>query len=136
MKYPKHPKIRAAVIAAIKKKVADTDVIWFDGRPGFLDADQLPAIAVYLTDAKSTENYLEDEKTWTAFLHIEVFLKADETDTALDLWIEKMILPAMDAQALSGLVDEIDVIGYDYLRDDMAMTWGSADLQYSLTYSM
>ncbi|ENK3623285.1 TPA: phage tail terminator protein, partial [Klebsiella pneumoniae] len=26
--------------------------------------------------------------------------------------------------------------GYDYQRDDEATTWGSADLQYSLTYIM
>ncbi|MBK5072230.1 phage tail protein [Budviciaceae bacterium CWB-B4] len=133
----KHPQIRAAVLAALKATITDPGIVWFDGRPGFLDSDQLPAIAVYLTDAKSTENYLEDEKTWAAILHIEVFLKADETDTVLDEWIENSILPVMDdIPALSELVDDIDTVGYDYQRDDMAMTWGSADLQYALTYSM
>jgi hypothetical protein len=128
-----HPKIRAAVLAALQEKITEP-VVWFDGRPGFLDADQLPAVAVYLTEAKPSDQYV-DGRCWSSTLHVEVFLKADETDTALDHWMEGRIIPILDdIPALSELIEEEETLGYDYQRDDTAMTWGSADFQKRLIY--
>lgn len=51
--------------------------------------------------------------------------------------METRIYPAMETVPdLTSLVETISVVGYDYQRDDEATTWGSADLQYSLTYIM
>lgn len=51
--------------------------------------------------------------------------------------MENRIYPAMvDVPELTSLVETISVVGYDYQRDDEATTWGSADLQYSITYIM
>ncbi|WP_289481812.1 phage tail terminator protein, partial [Klebsiella pneumoniae] len=98
--------------------------------------EELPAVAVYLTDAKATGGSI-DEEEWEAVLHIEVFLKATATDSELDKWMETRIYPAMaDVPELASIVETISVAGYDYQRDDEATTWGSADLQYSLTYIM
>lgn len=73
----KHPQIRAAVLTALKRSITE-QITWFDGRPGFLEEEDLPAVAVYLTDARASEDSV-DEDMWTALLHIEVFLKAKET---------------------------------------------------------
>ena len=131
----KHPSIRAAVLDALKRSVPDT-VTWCDGRPALLEPDDLPAVAVFLTDAQATSESL-DEDMWSATLHIEVFLKATETDSALDKWVEEKIYPVLGAiPALSGLVETMSAQGYDYQRDDEMAAWGSADLQYSITYLM
>ncbi|HDT5874629.1 TPA: phage tail protein, partial [Klebsiella quasipneumoniae subsp. similipneumoniae] len=59
------------------------------------------------------------------------------TDSELDKWMETRIYPAMETVPdLTSLVETINVVGYDYQRDDEATIWGSADLQYSLTYIM
>ncbi|AMO48888.1 Minor tail protein U [Enterobacter sp. FY-07] len=130
-----HTHIRAAVLAALENNIA-SKTIWFDGRPAFLSPDDLPAVAVYLTDAECTEDSL-DEDMWSAVLHIEVFLKATETDSALDAWVEEKIYPVMkNIVALDSLVETLSPSGYDYQRDDEATTWGSADLKYSITYQM
>ena len=131
----KNPQIRAAVLAALKRNITQP-VTYFDGRPGFIDEQDLPAIAVYLTDARSTDDTV-DEDIWTAVLHTEVFLKASDTDSALDEWMESQVYPAMaDVPELAGLIETMSALGYDYQRDDEAMTWGSADLSYSISYVM
>lgn len=131
----KHPQIRAAVLNALKDNITDS-VTWFDGRPAFLEVQDLPAVAVYLTDAQFT-GAMVDEDQWSATLHIEVFLKADSPDTALDEWVESRIYPAIESiPALQDLIELMAPLGYDYQRDDEMATWGSADLQYSITYIM
>ncbi|HGF4559744.1 TPA: phage tail terminator protein [Escherichia coli] len=131
----KHREIRAAILSALKGNIADR-VTWFDGRPVFIDEQELPAVAVYLTDASATEEFV-DEGTWEAVLHIEVFLRAKETDSVLDMWMEEKILPALEAvPGLSALLLKMNIQGYDYRRDDEYMMWGSADLQWNITYQM
>ncbi|MBA7778598.1 phage tail protein [Enterobacter sp. RHBSTW-00318] len=131
----KHPQIRAAVLAALKRNIIE-QVTWFDGRPGFLDEEDLPAVAVYLTDARASDDNI-DEDTWSALLHIEVFLKAKEPDSALDAWMEEKVYPALgDIPELLPLIELMNASGYDYQRDDEAMMWGSADLSYSISYVM
>lgn len=132
----KHPQIRAAILAALRSGITAGNVQFFDGRPGFIDARSLPAVAVYLTDAQPTGGDL-DEEMWSAELHVEVFLKGTDTDSALDGGMEDTILPLLDTMSMpGGLVETMNKSGYDYQRDDEAMTWGSADLRYSLTYSL
>lgn len=131
----KHPQIRAAVLAALKRNIIE-QVTWFDGRPGFLDEEVLPAVAVYLTDARASDDNV-DEDMWSALLHIEVFLKAKEPDSALDAWMEEKVYPALgDIPELLPLIELMNASGYDYQRDDEAMMWGSADLSYSISYVM
>ncbi|HAU8265780.1 TPA: phage tail protein [Kluyvera intermedia] len=131
----KHPQIRAAVLDALKDNITDS-VTWFDGRPAFLEVQDLPAVAVYLTDAQFT-GAMVDEDQWSATLHIEVFLKADLPDAALDEWMESWIYPVLsDIPGLSDLIELMAPLGYDYQRDDEKATWGSADMQYSITYIM
>ena len=78
-----------------------------------------------------------DEDQWSATLHIEVFLKADLPDAALDEWMESRIYPVLsDIPSLSDLIELMAPLGYDYQRDDEMATWGSADMQYSITYIM
>ena len=131
----KHPQIRAAVLAALKRNIIE-QVTWFDGRPGFLDEEDLPAVAVYLTDARASDDNI-DEDMWSALLHIEVFLKAKEPDSALDAWMEEKVYPALaDIPELLPLIELMNANGYDYQRDEEVMMWGSADLSYSISYVM
>ena len=131
----KHPLIRKAVLDALKAGNAQA-VTWFDGRPSVLEPQDLPAVAVYLTDAESSDESV-DEDMWRATLHIEVFLKGDDTDSALDEWMENNIYPVMASiPTLSGVLETMSARGYDYQRDDELATWGSADLQYSVSYVM
>lgn len=131
----KHPQIRTAVLTALKNSITDP-VTWFDGRPAFLEVQDLPAVAVYLTDAQFT-GAMVDEDQWSATLHIEVFLKSDLPDAALDEWMESRIYPLLsDIPGLSDLIELMAPLGYDYQRDDEMATWGSADMQYSITYIM
>ncbi len=131
----KHTAIRAAVLDKLKGDIVDS-VTWFDGRPVFLEEQDLPAVAVYLSDAEYTGNTL-DEDSWQATLHVEVFLKAANPDSALDSWMEEKVYPSMaSVPALAGLIETNTPQGYDYQRDDEMATWGSVDLSYSLNYSM
>lgn len=131
----KHSAIRAAVLAKLKADISDS-VTWFDGRPAFLEEGDLPAVAVYLSDAEYTGATI-DADDWQATLHIEVFLKASNPDTALDTWLEEKIYPALqEIPGLEALIETMTPQGYDYQRDDEMATWGSVDLTYSLTYSM
>ena len=128
----KHPAIRAAVLTHLKSTI--TDAIFFEGRPANIDKDELPAVAVYITDAKKTDEYL-DESGWTAVLHVEVFLEAKSTDTELDEWMEGNIIPLMDdIPDLDELLESSDANGYDYQRDDEMAFWGSADYQIQISY--
>ncbi|CAH6030671.1 phage minor tail U family protein [Citrobacter koseri] len=131
----KHTDIRAATLAALKRNISDP-VSWFDGRPGFIEEQDLPAVAVYMTDARATPDII-DEDIWSAILHIEVFLKASSPDSALDEWMESKVYPVLeDIPELAGLIETMSASGYDYQRDDEAMMWGSADLSYSIRYVM
>ncbi|WP_410699983.1 phage minor tail U family protein [Citrobacter farmeri] len=131
----RHSAIRAAILAKLKTDISDT-VTWFDGRPAFLEEQDLPAVAVYISDAEYTGATL-DEDAWQAVLHVEVFLKASNPDSALDSWMEDKVYPAMTAiPGLDELIESISPHGYDYQHDDEMATWGSVDLTYSLTYSM
>lgn len=86
----RHSAIRAAILAKLKADITDT-VTWFDGRPVFLEEQDLPAVAVYISDAEYTGDSL-DEDSWQAVIHIEVFLKASSPDSALDSgWKRKFI---------------------------------------------
>ncbi|MWN56106.1 phage tail terminator protein, partial [Escherichia coli] len=90
----------------------------------------------YLTDASAADEFV-DEDTWEAVLHIEVFLRAKETDSAMDTWMEEKIFPAMEGvPGLSSLLLKMNLQGYDYRRDDEFMMWGSADLRWNITYEM
>ncbi|MFJ5428973.1 phage tail terminator protein [Pectobacterium actinidiae] len=132
----KHSAIRKSVLDALKASVSVDSVTVFDGRPGFLDVEDLPAIAVYLSDAESTDDYL-DAGLWRATLHVEVFLRAASPDSELDNWVEREILPVMgNIPDLNELIETTIPQGYEYQRDDEAVTWGSADMKYSLTYYM
>lgn len=131
----KHTAIRTAVLAKLKASITDS-VSWFDGRPAFIEEHDLPALAVYLSDAKYTEDTL-DEDIWQAVLHIEVFLKASQPDSALDSWMEEKIYPALTSiPDLSDVIETMVAQGCDYQRDDEMAIWGSVDLTYLLTYSM
>ncbi|EKA7173714.1 phage tail protein, partial [Escherichia coli] len=113
----KHREIRAAVLSALKENISER-VSWFDGRPVFIDEQELPAVAVYLTDASAADEFV-DEGTWEA---------------TLDMWMEEKILPALEAvPGLSALLLKMNLQGYDYRRDDEFMMWGSADLLWKIT---
>ncbi|CAH3665921.1 MULTISPECIES: phage minor tail U family protein [Serratia] len=131
----KHTAIRNAVLERCRSTITD-DVTYFDGRPAFIDENDLPAVAVFLDDARYTENEL-DTDIWRAMLHIVVYLKATQPDATLDQWVEEKIYPVLkDIPALSPLIETMSPVGYDYQRDDEMATWGAADLSYQLTYTM
>ncbi|WP_392738389.1 phage minor tail U family protein [Serratia ureilytica] len=130
----KHTEIRRVVLDALKSHIKGA--AFHDGRPVFLDEKELPAVAVYLTEAQHTGAYT-DADSWQAVLHIEVFLRASNPDSALDAWMEKNIYPALaSVPGLASLIETMTPQGYDYQRDDEMATWGSADLTYLLTYFM
>lgn len=132
----KHPLIRQAVLDVLKQSITDEPVTWYDGRPAFIEANDLPVVAVYISDAAPTGETLDFDE-WSATLHIEVFLKAVSPDSMLDSWVEQKIYPAIqDIPALSTLLETMSPQGYDYQRDDEMVTWGSADLRYSINYFM
>ncbi|MFC0228065.1 phage tail terminator protein [Serratia aquatilis] len=127
-----HTSIRNVLLQALKKTL--TGATLFDGRPALVDVTDLPAVAVYLTEAKSTGEYLDGDR-WQAVLHVEIFLKSSSPDSALDAWMEKEIYPAMqNISALDGLIESLKPMGYNYRRDEETPTWGSADLLHSITY--
>ncbi|EMO8006065.1 phage tail protein [Salmonella enterica] len=131
----RHSAIRAAILAKLKAEITDR-VTWFDGRPVFLEEQDLPAVAVYLSDAEYTGDSL-DEDSWQSVVHIEVFLKASSPDSALDSWMEEKVYPAMAfIPGLTELVETFTPQGYDYQRDDEMATWGSVDFTYLITYSI
>ncbi|MEO2277658.1 phage tail protein [Serratia marcescens] len=131
----KHTAIRNAVLERCRSTITD-DVTYFDGRPAFIDENDLPAVAVFLDDARYTGSEL-DTDSWRAMLHIVVYLKATQPDAVLDQWVEEKIYPVLnDIPELAPLVEAMSPVGYDYQRDDEVATWGAADLSYQLTYTM
>lgn len=131
----RHSEIRKAIINRIKEGT-DIDATYFDGRPVFIEASDLPAVAVYLTDAQYTAEDIDGD-SWEATLHIEVFLKSSQPDSALDEWMECQIYPALQSvPELDALINTMTQQGYDYQRDNDMVTWGSADLTYGITYKM
>ena len=117
----KHSDIRQAIIDALEGTIGH-GAIYFDGRPVAFEENEFPAVAVFLTQAT---------------LHIEVFLPAQVPDSELDEWMESRVYPAMaDIPALEGIVTLMNVLGYDYQRDEDLALWSSADLKYSITYEM
>lgn len=135
----KHIEIRQAALAAIKASLTEsgaTDVVIFDGRPGFIDAKDLPAVAVYITDAEVTEDIGSFcENAWGATLHVEVFLKAVSPDTDLDIRTDQLYRAVSESEALSKLLITFTPQGYDYQRDEEMMTWGSSDFRTAITYT-
>lgn len=131
----KNSDIRLAVIDALEGQIG-VDAIYFDGRPAVFEESDFPAIAVYLTDAAATGEELDSE-LWQAVLHIEVFLPAQVTDSDLDEWVENRIFPALKkVPALEELLILMNILGYDYQRDEDIALWSSVDLKYSITYEM
>ncbi|EBN5475477.1 phage tail protein [Salmonella enterica] len=131
----RHSAIRQAIIAALKEN-DDGATTFFDGRPVVVEEDELPAVAVYLSDAQCTGADVDGD-VWSAVLHVEVFLKAAQPDGALDEQMENRVYPAL--ATATGLADIITIMlarGYDYQRDDQMEMWGSADLTYDITYTM
>ncbi|HEJ7174541.1 TPA: phage tail protein [Serratia marcescens] len=131
----KHSLIRTAVTNALAAHLSDT-VTFFDGHPGVLQESDFPAIAVYLTDAQHTGNYIDTDH-WQAVLHIGLFLGAQVPDSELDAWMETHIYPRLnDVPGLAELIETMTPQGYDYQRDEEMAAWSSADLSYLITYYM
>lgn len=129
----KHSDIRNAVIDALS--VIDANAL-FDGRPAVFDEQDFPAVAVYLTDARATNQEIDGDM-WEAILHVEVFLPGQVPDSELDQWIESKIYPVMGRlTSLAALLETISADGFDYQRDEELVAWSSADLKYSITYEM
>ncbi|EBM9909985.1 phage tail protein [Salmonella enterica subsp. enterica serovar Heidelberg] len=131
----RHSAVRQAIIAALKK-TDDGSTTFFDGRPVVVEEDELPAVAVYLSDAQYTGTEVDGD-IWSAVLHVEVFLKATAPDRALDEQMENRVYPALGSVAgLGDIIRTMSAQGYNYQRDDEMAMWGSADLSYDITYSM
>lgn len=131
----KHSLIRQAFIDSLEKGIGKS-AVFFDGRPAVIEEGDFPAVAVYLTDAEYTGSEL-DADTWSATLHIEVFLPAQVPDSELDDWMEAQVYPAISE--MDGLGDLITLMvqqGYDYQRDDDMGQWSSADMKYLINYEM
>ena len=91
----RHTQIRQAVLARLREQCGDS-ATFFDGLPAFIDAQELPAVAVWLSDAQYTGK-MTDEDDWQAVLHIAVFIRAQAPDSELDMWMESTIFPALTA---------------------------------------
>ncbi|EAM6080561.1 phage tail protein [Salmonella enterica] len=131
----RHSAVRQAIIAALKES-DDGTTTFFDGRPVVVEEDELPAVAVYLSDAQCTGADVDGD-VWSAVLHVEVFLKAAQPDGALDEQMENRVYPALvNVTGLTDIIRTMSARGYDYQRDDQMAMWGSADLTYDITYTM
>lgn len=129
----KHTAIRLAVMEKLKASVSG-QITFFDGRPVSLEGNELPALAVYLSDIEYMGDSL-NEDNWKLVLHIEIFLKPTSTDSALDTWMEEQVCPAINnTPELLTLIETISPIGYSYQHDDEMANWRSVDLKYILTY--
>ncbi|EBZ2142378.1 phage tail protein [Salmonella enterica subsp. enterica serovar Newport] len=129
-----HTRIRQAILAELKSRGGMSFTL-FDGLPAFIEPEDLPALAVWLTDAQYTGT-MTDEDDWQAILHVAVFLKAQAPDAELDTWMEEKIFPALEE--VSGLdrhIDTMTPLGYDYQRDSEMATWGMAEITYRITYT-
>jgi predicted nucleic acid-binding Zn ribbon protein len=131
----KHTSIRNAVLDALTPHVGEKAAL-YDGLPAFIDAQDLPAVAVWLTDAQYTGDELDGD-SWKAVLHVAVFLKAIEPDRELDRWMEETVYPAVsDANKLVSLIDTMNTLGFDYQRDSEMVTWAMAEMSWQITYTM
>lgn len=125
----KHTQIRHAVLAKLES-LSGSSAMLHDGLPVFIEPEELPALAVWLTDAQFAGQML-DESDWEAVLHVAVFLKAQAPDAELDLWMEEKIFPALEEVIdLENLINTMTPLGYDYQRDSEMATWGMAEITY------
>lgn len=130
----RHTKIRQAALARLREECGEC-ATFFDGLPAFIDAQELPAVAVWLSDARYTGK-MTDEDDWQAVLHIAVFIRAQAPDSELDEWMENSIYPALrHIPALSGLIDAMTPQGFNYQRDDEMATWAMAEITYQIAYT-
>lgn len=130
----KHTCIRGAILDQIAS--LGNDAALFDGLPSVMEADDLPAVAVWITDAQHTGDYI-DEDGWKANLHVAVFLKGEATDSELDDWMEGKIYPALtDVPGLAQLINTMTPLEYGYQRDSDAAVWAMAEITYQITYTM
>ena len=131
----RHTQIRQAILARLRECCGKRAVL-FDGLPAFIEAQELPAVAVWLSDARYTGK-MTDEDDWQAVLHIAVFIRAQAPDSELDKWMEETLYPALNGiPALSGLIDTLIPLGFNYRRDDEMATWAMAEITYQITYTM
>ncbi|WP_097318347.1 phage minor tail U family protein [Escherichia coli] len=130
----RHTQIRQAVLSRLKTTCRENTVL-FDGLPAFIDAQELPAVAVWLSDAQYTGK-MTDEDDWLAVLHVAVFIRAQAPDSDLDTWMDNIIYPALeDIPALYGLIDTMIPRGFNYQRDNDMATWAMAEITYQITYT-
>ncbi|EAU0384632.1 hypothetical protein B9925_13985 [Salmonella enterica] len=66
----KHTQIRHAVLAKLES-LSGSSAMLHDGLPVFIEPEELPALAVWLTDAQFAGQML-DESDWEAVLHVAV----------------------------------------------------------------
>ncbi|HDN2510172.1 TPA: phage tail protein [Providencia rettgeri] len=129
-----HTKIRELVIEGLKKSIPKLST--YDGRPVNFDENELPVVAVYLTEPRPDPEYL-DSNQWTAILHIELFLKAAKTDSDLDKWVDEKLYPAIKSMTnLGDVLTDMTPKGFDYNRDDEMALWASVDITYQIKYEM
>ncbi|WP_185157442.1 phage tail terminator protein [Escherichia coli] len=103
----------------------------FDGLPAFIDAQELPAV-VWLSDARHRK--MTDEDDW--LFCILLSSSGHRQDSELDMWMESTIFPALnDIPALSGLIDTLIPLGFNYQRDNEMATWAMAEITYQITYT-
>ncbi|HHR5902688.1 TPA: phage tail terminator protein [Providencia alcalifaciens] len=130
----KHTAIRHALVTRLQAIVPEANV--FDGIPRFLQPEDLPALAVWISDAEYQGETLDSED-WTAVLHIGVFLGLHSRDSELDQWIEAKIYPALHEDCgLSALISGMTPLGYHYQHDDDLGAWAAAEITYQMTYDM
>lgn len=84
----------------------------------------------------SPSGKMTDGDDWQAVLYIAVFIRAQAPDSELDMWMESTIFPALnDVPALSGLIDTLNPLGFNYQRDNEMATWAMAEITYQITYT-
>ncbi|EEJ6890613.1 phage tail protein, partial [Salmonella enterica] len=111
-----HSEIRRAIIATLKAADNKGDTTFFDGRPVVIEESDLPAVAVYLSEAQCTGTEVDGD-IWSAVLHVEVFLKATQPDSALDERMENQVYPALgNVPGLGNLIRTMAAQGYNYQR--------------------
>ncbi|WP_332832788.1 phage tail terminator protein [Escherichia coli] len=104
----RHTQIRQVVLARLREQCGDS-ATFFDGLPAFVDAQELPAVAVWLSDAQYTGK-MTDEDDWQGCFCILLSSSGHRHRIQrLDMWMESTIFPALnDVPALSGLIDTPD----------------------------
>ncbi len=119
----KHREIRAAVLSALKENIVER-VTWFDGRPALLYELELPAVAVYLTDASAADEFV-DEDTWRRYCISRCF--SGERNGFGTGYVDGRENPSCaGGGSAHALLLKMNLQGYDYRRDDEFMMWGSA----------